>query len=234
MDNIYLYLNLFTLSIPLVLSFDKKVAFYKHWSSLFPAIFIMAFVFIVWDILFNYYGIWSFNDNYLIGFRLLGLPIEEWMFFIVVPYASVFIYACLVAYMKTDPLKKIHRPFLLILSFVLIIVAAVQYQRIYTSITFFATSLLILYNLKMNREWLSMFLLSYFVVMIPFLAVNGILTGSFIEEQVVWYNPAHILNIRIITIPVEDSIYNLMMFLMTVQFMEFFKRRKRKEIPANS
>ena len=156
------------------------------------------------------------------------------MFFIVVPYASVFIYACLVAYMKTDPLKKIHRPFLLILSFVLIIVAAVQYQRIYTSITFFATSLLILYNLKMNREWLSMFLLSYFVVMIPFLAVNGILTGSFIEEQVVWYNPAHILNIRIVTIPVEDSIYNLMMFLMTVQFMEFFKRRKRKEIPANS
>jgi len=230
MDKLYLYLNLFTISIPLILSFDKKVAFYRSWKYLFPAIFIMATLFIAWDAIFTYYGIWSFNDDYLIGFRMLGLPLEEWMFFIVVPYACVFIYACLIAYLKVDPLKKIYRPFLLVLSFVLIVIAAIHFNRLYTSITFFASSLLILYNLKKNQPWLSMFLLSYFVIIIPFLTVNGILTGGFIDDQVVWYNPAHILNIRIVTIPVEDTIYNLMMLLMTVQLMEYFKHRNRKEV----
>jgi lycopene cyclase domain-containing protein len=225
MDKLYLYLNLFTISIPLILSFDKKVAFFRNWKYLFPAIFIMAALFIAWDAVFTYYGIWSFNDDYLIGFRMLGLPLEEWMFFIVVPYACVFIYACLIAYLKVDPLKKIYRPFLLVLSFVLIVIAAIHFNRLYTSITFFATSLLILYNLKKNQPWLSMFLLSYFVIIIPFLTVNGVLTGSFINGEVVWYNPEHILNIRIGTIPVEDIIYNLMMLLMTVQLMEFFRKQ---------
>jgi lycopene cyclase domain-containing protein len=225
MDKLYLYLNLFTISIPLILSFDKKVAFFRNWKYLFPAIFIMAALFIAWDAVFTYYGIWSFNDDYLIGFRMLGLPLEEWMFFIVVPYACVFIYACLIAYLKVDPLKKIYRPFLLVLSFILIVSAAIHFNRLYTSITFFATSLLILYNLKKNQLWLSMFLLSYFVIIIPFLTVNGVLTGSFINGEVVWYNPEHILNIRIGTIPVEDIIYNLMMLMMTVQLMEFFRKQ---------
>ncbi len=228
MDKLYLYLNLFTFSLPFVLSFDKKVAFFKSWKHLFPAIGLMAVVFIGWDALFNHYNVWSFNDEYLIGFRVLGLPIEEWMFFIVVPYACVFIYACLQAYLKIDPLQKIHRPFLLALSFVLLVVAAWNYDRIYTSITFFATAILVLYNLRQRRPWLSIFLLSYFITLIPFLIVNGILTGSYIEGQVVWYNPAQILNLRVFTIPIEDSIYNLMMLLMTVQLYEGFKARNLK------
>jgi len=91
MDKLYLYLDIFTLAAPLLLSFDKKVAFYKSWKYLFPAILIMAVFFIAKDVIFAAYGIWSFNDDYLIGFRLLGLHIEEWLFFIVVPYARVFI-----------------------------------------------------------------------------------------------------------------------------------------------
>jgi lycopene cyclase domain-containing protein len=226
MSNLYLYLNLFTISLPLLLSFDKKVAFYKSWKQLFPAIGIMAVIFIGWDALFTYYNIWAFNNDYLLGARLLGLPVEEWMFFITVPYACVFIYACLQAYLNTDPLQRFHRPFLFGLSFLLLVLAAFHYDRLYTSITFFATAMLLLYNLKKRRSWLGIFLLSYFVTLVPFLIVNGLLTGSYIDEQVVWYNPAHILNIRIITIPVEDSIYNLMMLLMTVQLFEKFKTSK--------
>lgn len=231
MNNLYLYLNLFTISLPLLLSFDKKVAFYKSWKQLFPAIVLMAVIFILWDALFNYYNIWAFNDKYLIGSRLLGLPIEEWMFFFTVPYACVFIYACLVAYLKTDPLKNLHRPFLFGLSFLLLLVAAFHYDRLYTSITFVATAILLLYNLKKRRPWLSMFLLSYFVTLLPFVFVNGILTGSYIQDQVVWYNPAHNLNLRILTIPVEDSIYNLLMLLLTVQLFEGYKSKaKRKAV----
>jgi lycopene cyclase domain-containing protein len=55
--------------------------------------------------------------------------------------------------------------------------------------------------------------------------VNGVLTGSFIEEPIVWYDDTHNLGIRIFTIPIEDSVYSLMMFLMTIQLMEWLKRR---------
>jgi len=226
MDKLYLYLDIFTLAAPLLLSFDKKVAFYKSWKYLFPAILIMAVFFIAKDVIFAAYGIWSFNDDYLIGFRLLGLPIEEWLFFIVVPYASVFIYACLIAYLKADPLKKIHRPFFFALSIVLLVVGGINYSKLYTSIIFIATALLILYNLKERQPWLSMFLLAYFVTFIPFLLVNGILTGSFIPEPIVSYDPTQNLNTRIFTIPIEDSIYNLMMLMMTVQLMEWFRKGK--------
>lgn len=223
MDRLYLYINIFTIAAPLLLSFDRKVAFYKNWKYLFPAILIMAFIFIGKDAIFASHGIWGFNDDYLIGVRMLGLPLEEWMFFITVPYACVFIYACLVAYLKVDPLKNIHRPFLYFISIALILVGLIYYNRLYTSIIFIATALLILYNLYRRQPWLSMFLLSYFVSMIPFFLVNGILTGSFIENPVVWYDPAQNLGVRLFTIPVEDSIYNLMMLMMTVQLMEWFK-----------
>jgi lycopene cyclase domain-containing protein len=225
MDKLYLYLNIFTISAPFLLSFDKKVAFYKSWKYLFPAIIIMAVVFIGKDAIFTAHGIWAFNDEYLIGIRILGLPLEEWLFFITVPYACVFIYACLVAYLKVDPLRDFHRPFLFALSFVLIVVGLIYYDRLYTSIIFIATALLLLYNLYQRQPWLSMFLLSYFVAMIPFFLVNGILTGSFIENQVVWYNPSQNLGIRLFTIPVEDTIYNLMMLMMTVQLMEWFRNK---------
>jgi lycopene cyclase domain-containing protein len=81
MNNLYLYIDLLTISAPLLLSFDKKVAFYKNWKYLFPAIFIMGVFFIAKDAIFAAYEIWGFNDKYLIGFRMLGLPIEEWLVF---------------------------------------------------------------------------------------------------------------------------------------------------------
>jgi lycopene cyclase domain-containing protein len=225
MDRLYLYLNILIIAAPLLLSFDKKVAFYKDWKYLFPAILIIAVVFIGKDAIFASLGIWGFNDEYLIGVRLLGLPIEEWMFFITVPYACVFIYACLLAYLKVDPLKNIHRPFLFILGIALLLLGLIYYNRLYTSIIFIATALLIFYNLYRRQPWLSMFLLAYFVILIPFLLVNGILTGSFIENPVVWYDPSENLGIRLFTIPVEDTVYNLMMLMMTVQLMEGIKGR---------
>jgi len=225
MHNLYLYLNIIAFSGPFLLSFDRKVAFYKQWKYLFPAIAIMAVFFIAKDAVFAARNIWSFNDDFVIGIRWLGLPFEEWLFFFVVPYATVFIYACLKAYLPGDPLKKIHRPVLLTLSFVLLVVAAFNMSRIYTSVVFVITALLLFYNLRQRQAWLSMFLLAYLISWIPFLIMNGILTGSFIENPVVSYDPQHNLNIRVMTIPIEDSVYNLLMLMMTIPLMEWFKKK---------
>jgi lycopene cyclase domain-containing protein len=226
-SHLYLYLDLFTLAGPFLLSFDKKVAYFRSWKYLFPAIAVMASIFIPWDIAFTKYGVWGFNDPYLVGVYFFGLPIEEVLFFIVVPYACVFIYACLQAYVAKDVLKSIHRPVLFVLAILLLLIGFIYFNRLYTSITFISTGLYLIYHLYKKSVWLSRFLLAYIITLIPFLIVNGMLTGMATSAPVVYYNSAHILNLRIGTIPVEDSMYNMLMFLITLHVFEYLKNRKK-------
>ena len=93
----YTYFLILTVALagPLALSFDKRVAFYKKWKQLFTAMLFPAFLYIIWDIYFTANGVWSFNENYVCGIKLFNLPIEEVLFFFVVPYCCVFIYECI-------------------------------------------------------------------------------------------------------------------------------------------
>jgi lycopene cyclase domain-containing protein len=57
---------------------------------------------------------------------------------------------------------------------------------------------------------------------VPFIVIDGILTSL----PVVEYNTAHILNIRIINIPVEDFSYFFLMLLMGTTIYENLKESK--------
>lgn len=48
---------------------------------------------------------------------------------------------------------------------------------------------------------------NYIKHLIPFFVVNGVLTGTGIQGPVVWYDNTHNLEIRLLTIPVEDIGY---------------------------
>jgi lycopene cyclase domain-containing protein len=50
--------------------------------------------------------------------------------------------------------------------------------------------------------------------LIPFLLTNGLLTGAFLPEPIVWYNDAENLGLRIGTIPVEDALFGMLMMLV--------------------
>ena len=78
----YLVLDIASVLFPLALSFDKKVAFYKLWKYLFPAMVISGAFFILWDVLFTAQGVWGFNPKYITGINVFNLPIEEVLFFV--------------------------------------------------------------------------------------------------------------------------------------------------------
>jgi hypothetical protein len=77
--------------------------------------------------------------------------------------------------------------------------------------------------------WYPSFVFTFLVAQIPFLVVNGILTGSFTPEPVVWYNSEHIIGFRIFTIRLEDVFYNYAMLLPIVAIYMFLKNRNTNE-----
>ena len=108
MNTHYTYFVILAASLvgPLCLSFDKKVAFYKNWKYLFLAMILPALFYIIWDIYFTSKGVWSFNEDYISGIKIINLPIEEVLFFFIVPYCCVFIYECIRVYFPQLSGKK--------------------------------------------------------------------------------------------------------------------------------
>jgi lycopene cyclase domain-containing protein len=89
--------------------------------------------------------------------------------------------------------------------------------------------LLLAYSFITRNEILQKFYITFLIILIPFLIVNGILTGSFIEGEVVWYNNEENLGIRLFTIPIEDVFYAFSMLFANLILIEKFKLKFNNE-----
>lgn len=223
----YLAIDVLTILFPFLLSFDKKVHFYKYWKSLFVGILWVGSVYVCWDILFTYLGVWSFNARYTLSFRFGGLPIEEWLFFLVVPYACAFIYKCIAAYFHIKQADKLLWALFFASGLILFIVGIIFYDRYYTAATMLLAGAVNCYlyfiRNKLTQFNLRIFLYSFLLSLVPFLLVNGLLTSI----PVVLYNDAENLGIRIYTIPFEDVFYGYTLLLGTIVIMQQAKKAKR-------
>lgn len=226
MEHLYFLLDLGSLSIPFLFSFHPKLKFYKLWKYFFPATFIMMAFFVSWDIIFTYYGFWGFNEKYLSGIHLGILPIEEWLFFICIPYACLFtIYSFKNLLPKFSLSDRATSIVYFSLQFIFILVMLYNYDRWYTAVNFTYAIVLMALVFNYKRDALKVFFPVFTILLIPFFIVNGYLTGSWINEQVVWYDNAENLGIRIGTVPIEDSVYALTMLLTIYVLMEKFREK---------
>ncbi|MFM2136503.1 MAG: hypothetical protein RL021_1903 [Bacteroidota bacterium] len=221
----YLLLNIGSILVPFACSFEHRLAFYKQWKWLFPAMLITATFFIVWDHFLTVWGVWGFNPKYVVGIWIWDLPIEEWMFFLFIPYSCMFIYGSLNVLVRKDPSRSIVRNFTAVWIVLLVVVAVFNHDRLYTGIKLSLTAALLIYVYFRNYEWLGRFYRAYAVSLIPFLLVNGVLTSL----PVVTYNDAENLGIRIYTIPVEDTQYTLLLLLMNTALFEHFRKKSTHE-----
>ena len=231
MKYLYLLIDVFTVIVPLLFSFHPGIKFYKEWKWFIPANIITAGLFILWDIFFTKNGVWGFNENYITGIYFYGLPIEELLFFICIPYACVFTYYCLNIFYKLKCRPHIEHIFISSLAIILLVAGSYYYYRQYTSSVFISLSVLLIgmkYFLK--KDWLGKLFIIYPVLLIPFFIVNGILTGSGLEQPVVWYNNNENLGVRLLTIPVEDIFYGFELILVNLFFYKLFRSASRVHI----
>jgi len=182
-----------------------------------------AFFYIGWDLWFTHLGIWSFTPEYITGFKLYNLPIEEVLFFFIVPYCCVFIYECIRCYFPGIQQLKLADKILQAIAVLLFLLSFVFYNKHYTFYTFLFNGFFILLIFVFRKFFsgfnTAAFLVSYLIILIPFLIVNGFLTAI----PVVNYNDHENLGIRLYTIPVEDIFYGMLLILMNVVGFDYRK-----------
>jgi lycopene cyclase domain-containing protein len=143
--------------------------FYSFLEAFFLAIILVGLFFIIWDIYFAYENVWGFNDDYLIGIRWFKLPLEEWLFFLLIPYASNFIHYSLEYFFPKLELSKNATQGISIILFVVSLgVFTWNLDKIYTASSFGLFALLMLFQMLFQWKYARRFYLSFIVIYIPF------------------------------------------------------------------
>lgn len=224
----YLLVDLFAVVIPIVFSFHPRIRFYKIWAAFFPAMIIVAALFIMGDFYFTERGIWGFNTDYITGIFVGNLPIEEVLFFLCIPYACVFTFFCLEPYLAVSNTRS-EKIWTTVFICLLFAIGLANLYRAYSSFAFFGLAIaLTIARFIIKVNWLGKFYMVYMVLLLPFAFVNGILTGTGLDNPVVWYNNNEILRIRFATIPVEDIFYGMNLVLLNIVLCKQFLRRKER------
>lgn len=226
--SLYLILMLASFGPCFLLSFDKKVAFFKNMRFFVPAVFAVAIPFLIWDQYFTINGVWGFNESYLQGIFIGSLPLEEVLFFFVIPYCCVFIYEVLIAYFPNASLNNLTKIFSLVFVLSGTLLALMNLENWYTLSACSLAVMCAVFAIRGKYIWYPRVIFAFVVAQLPFLIVNGILTGAATPEPIVWYSEFHITGVRILTIPVEDVFYNFSLLMPIIGLYHYFKLRFHK------
>lgn len=72
---------------PLEVVLETRV--YARWRRLLLTLLPVVVVFVVWDVLAIRAGHWDYDPEQVTGLELGGLPLEELLFFIVIPICAI-------------------------------------------------------------------------------------------------------------------------------------------------
>lgn len=236
MLNYYLTLDILIILFPLLFSFKWVFPYYKNYKPLFASIIIVGGAYIFWDILVTFRGDWWFNHEYLIdfGFTIGGIPIEEALFFVVVPYSCIFIYENL-QYFFNDKKIGFNKWIYYIIAILLFIAGLFYYHQEYTILALLSVSTFLFIAttwfpdvLKSRNYWAyilisfgAFLIFNYLLTSIPIVLYNpAAIWGGTVEQ--IWYG-------RFITIPFEDFFYNYSMLSFYLLVYRYFKKRLMKK-----
>ncbi len=225
MKFLYLLIDLCSFVMPFLFSFHPRIQFNQHFRPVFLSLIFVAVPFIGWDIYFTHLGVWGFNPKYLTGIYFFNLPIEEVLFFFMIPFSCLFTQFCIQKLWLKNFQISFAPKILYLLSGILFFIAIKNYHNYYTSWAMIFDVVILIVFAFFAAKYSTLFLISYLILQIPFFIVNGILTGTGIESEVVWYNNNENLGLRVLTIPVEDFFYGMSFILLNLFLFHQFKNK---------
>jgi lycopene cyclase domain-containing protein len=218
----YLIIDIFVLSVPFLFSFRRKTKFYRRIPYVLAAFLSVGLVFLAWDVWATAQGDWGFSHLYTTGIRFLGLPLEEILFFLMIPYSCLFIYENLVCYFadKRLPIPRVLNA--LVVGGCAVSAIAFWGQN-YTRTVMIFCGLFFLVTFFYDHDMLESFLFWAYMLItyFPFFVVNYLLTSA----PIVWYDPHAIRGLRVTTIPLEDFFYSFNMLAFYTLVYRIFRKR---------
>ncbi len=220
----YLLFNILIISGPLALSIDRRVRYIKNWGLAFLASVSTLVPYIIWDALVTGRH-WWFNHQYTLDVRLFGLPIAEWLFFITVPFACLFIWEIIIYFRPRRTIQFFNNVRLLWMFVIPIGTWLFWFGKEYTGIVLVVLAVVLLLDKFLKTDIiLDQRAFIFFPILIGLMLVfNGYLTA----RPVVLYDPSYQLNVRIFTIPIEDFFYGISHILLTVMVYTKLKEWRR-------
>ncbi|MFC2165807.1 lycopene cyclase domain-containing protein [Acidobacteriota bacterium] len=221
----YLIIDLLVLSVPLLFSFRGKVKFYRRIPFILAAFLTVGVVFLIWDIWAAQNGDWGFSHKFTGSIRFFGLPLEEILFFLMIPYSCLFIYENLVCHFP-DRRIRFHPGLNVLIAGACWLTAFVFWSQNYTRTVFLACGIFFLVTFFYDHDMLkSLLFWTYMIITyFPFFVVNYLLTSP----PIVWYDPKAIMGIRLTTIPLEDFCYSFTMLAFYTLVYRIFRKRTAK------
>jgi len=86
------YLAVLLGCVVVTLPLERRARVYRRPLRLAATLLPVVAVFAAWDVLAAARGHWWFSARFTVGARVLGLPVEEWLFFLVVPTCALLTY----------------------------------------------------------------------------------------------------------------------------------------------
>jgi lycopene cyclase domain-containing protein len=216
----YYLFNLVVLLPVLLLSIFSDVQPHKQWRTLLKCTLFVSLPFIYWDIWAANEGHWGFSETYITSSRILGLPVEEILFFFTVPFACLFVWGAVQKHYRTKKRVPFAMQKVIAVMFLAptVILLFVNFGLGYTRSALLAFLLtIILYSiygraLTAKRQ----FWLFNSIVLALFLVFNSFLTAL----PVITYGAESFTGFRIGTIPVEDFFFNFALINLTLLVWE--------------
>ena len=222
--SLYFKVLLFSFIIPFIFSFHQKIKFYKFFKQIAASLSLIGFFFIIWDIYFTKIGVWGFDKKHHSSIMLSNLPLEEVLFFFIIPFVCVFTYFVLSE--KKVLNLNINTIFLKLICILLIVLAVLFFKNAYTVSVLILTILILLYIIYYRPDWIGYFFSMYLIIhAFPFLLVNGVLTGYITDLPPVWYDSNNIIGVRLGTIPVEDFLYSFILLFLNTSLFEYLRKK---------
>jgi lycopene cyclase domain-containing protein len=225
----YLIFNIIVLAGPLMFGFFKPFYFVHRWSYAAISILVVGAPYIIWDSIVTGTH-WTFNDAYILGIKMLKLPIEEWMFFITVPFACLYTWEMIVKRTPADTFNNIKwiRPFIYLLSLPGIILFYLGLE--YTGLVFIFLGLAVFIDQLLQSDLI--FQKRFYLYILLIIGFTVVFNGYLTWRPVVLYGEAYQVGFRVFTIPIEDFGYGISLLFLNTALFERLKLLKVNQLAA--
>ena len=223
----YLLFNLVVIAGPVASQFSPQIRQVSRWRLKLLVSGIVMVPYVIWDVVVAG-SHWWFNELYTLDFRLLGLPIEEWLFFITVPFGCLLVWETLPHTARwLARLKSLRYVRTILYTALLIGVWVFSRGKQYTGLVLFCFGLVALVDTLLGVDLLlrPKTYLYLAIVSVLILVFNGYLTA----RPVVLYGEAYQSGYRILTIPLEDIGYGFTLMLFNTMLYEKLRTTRYEE-----